>query len=368
MLRIPDEILEATRLTRAGRLAEATAAIQRALRRAPPPAPVEREPDGCPPIEGEYRLVEIATPVIEAPNIDARRQGRFIEGSFTNHAGTRRYKLYVPSAYRDKAVPMVVMLHGCKQNPDDFAAGTRMNEVAESAGCLVLYPAQADRANPSRCWNWFKRTDQKREDGEPALIAGMTRFVMNTYRVDERRVGVAGLSAGGAMAAVMAQTHPELYAAVCVHSGIAYAIAQDLPSALRAMRGPVSAEAASASAFDPPIPTIVFHGDRDKVVHPSNADHVVAQSTGNRKHGSSNQESSYEVAVTVTRGQVQGGHAYTCEQHRDTSGRVVLENWIIHEAGHAWSGGSAKGSFTDPRGPDATHEMMRFFEANPKQR
>ena len=366
MLRIPDEILEATRLTRAGRLAEATAAIQRALRRAPPPAPVERKPDECPPIEGEYRVMDVDAPVIAALKADAERQARFIEGSFTNHAGTRRYKLYIPSTYRDKAVPMVVMLHGCKQNPDDFAAGTRMNEAAESAGCLVLYPAQANRANPSRCWNWFKRSDQQRQDGEPALIAGMTQFVMNTYCVDKRRVNVAGLSAGGAMAAVMAQTHPELYAAVCVHSGIAYAIAQDLPSALRAMRGPVSPGTATASAFAPPIPTIVFHGDGDKVVHPSNADHVVAQSTGNRRHDGGNAESSNDVTVTVTRGRVPGGHAYTCERHRDTSGRVVLENWIIHEGGHAWSGGSANGSFTDPRGPDATREMMRFFEANPK--
>ena len=280
-------------------------------------------------------------------------------GSYTDQAGTRPYKLYVPSSYvagHGPALPLVVMLHGCTQTPDDFAAGTRMNALGEERQCFVLYPAQTPTANRSKCWNWFKRADQRRGSGEPAIIAGMTRDVLDRYRLDARQVYVAGLSAGGAMAAVMGAAYPDLYAAIGIHSGLASGVAHDLPSALAAMRGPlvpVRGGSAAPSAARP-VPVIVFHGDRDATVHPRNGEHVISQSV--------HRADALSGDVRVEHGQVPGGHAYTRTVHRDPQGRIVLEHWLVHGAGHAWSGGSTRGSFTDPRGPDATREMMRFFD------
>jgi poly(hydroxyalkanoate) depolymerase family esterase len=245
------------------------------------------------------------------------------------------------------------MLHGCTQSPDDFANGTRMNALAGE--CLVLYPAQTSAANHSRCWNWFKRGDQLRDVGEPAIIAGMTREIMSRYRIDPGKVYVAGLSAGGAMAAVMGNAYPELYAAVGVHSGLACGSAHDVASALAAMRGSPVAPGANAGSrpHTTTTPTILFHGDRDKTVHPCNSDQLVSQLLD----GASNPSASTE------RGQVTGGHAFTRRIHSDSSGRIVLEHWLVHNGGHAWFGGSPLGSHVDPNGPDATREMMRFFRS-----
>ena len=162
--------------------------------------------------------------------------GQFLAGSYTSPAGTRTYKLYIPSGYRGQALPLIVMLHGCTQSPDDFAAGTRMNGLAEEHRCFVVYPAQTPTANGSKCWNWFQAADQQRGQGEPSLIAGITRQIASTYHIDARRVYVAGLSAGGAMAVILGMTYPDLYAAIGIHSGLAYALAHDLPSALAAMQ------------------------------------------------------------------------------------------------------------------------------------
>ncbi|HET6780515.1 MAG TPA: PHB depolymerase family esterase [bacterium] len=293
------------------------------------------------------------TTVVEA------QPGEFITGSYTNQAGTRPYKLYIPTSYVEQELPLVVMLHGCTQTPDDFAAGTRMNALAEERQCFVLYPAQTLSANRSRCWNWFKRADQRRDKGEPALIAGMTRDVLNRYRMDPRRVYMAGLSAGGAMAAVMGAAYPDLYAAIGIHSGLACGVAHDLPSALAAMRGPLASPPGSdtpAAYTSRAIPIIAFHGDRDITVHPHNSAQVVAQSIGRNAASDDN--------VSVEYGQVPGGHAYTRTVHHDPRGRVVLEHWLVHGAGHAWFGGSTRGSFTDPKGPDAAREMIRFFYKN----
>jgi poly(hydroxyalkanoate) depolymerase family esterase len=248
------------------------------------------------------------------------------------------------------------MLHGCAQTADAFANGTRMNTLAEEQRCFVLYPEQTHEANRSRCWSWFKRGDQRRGQGEPAILAGMTRDIMHRYPIDRRRVYVAGLSAGGAMAAVLGTAYPEVYAAVGVHSGLACGSAHDLPSALAAMRG-MPAQASSDARGSTPgaaaTPTIVFHGDRDTTVHPRNGEHMVSRSL--EQNGASGGDASIE------RAQVPGGHAYTRAIHRDSTGRVVLEYWRVHGGGHAWFGGSPRGSYTDPKGPDAAREMIRFF-------
>jgi poly(hydroxyalkanoate) depolymerase family esterase len=278
---------------------------------------------------------------------------RFIEGTHSNPAGSRAYRLFIPSRYQGQPLPLVVMLHGCTQSPEDFAAGTRMNFIAEEQTCFVVYPAQHSRANHAKCWNWFRATDQQRDNGEPSLIAGITRQVMRDYSVDPKRVYVGGLSAGAAAAAIMGTTYNDLYAAIGVHSGLACGAAIDLPSAFVAMRQGGGSDGKAIPGDRPPVPTIVFHGDRDLTVHPNNGDQVLEQfkkSTSTKKK--------------VHRGRISGGHAYTRTIHTDASGRGIFEHWNIHGAGHAWSGGSPAGSYTDPRGPDATREMLRFFLAH----
>ena len=271
--------------------------------------------------------------------------------TYTNAAGSRAYKLYVPSGYRGQPVPLVVMLHGCTQSPDDFAAGTRMNALAEEQIFLVAYPAQTAAANHGKCWNWFKPGDQQRDQGEPSLIAGITRQIMRDYAVDPERVYVAGLSAGGAAAAIMGATYPDLYAAVGVHSGLACGAAHDMPSAFAAMRqGGPDPQAYRATGPADPCRRSCSTATATRTVNPVNGDQVIAQS----KAGA-------ELRTAVSRGQAEGGTTYTRTVQADEGGRPILEQWVLHGAGHAWSGGSPAGSYTDPRGPDASREMLRFF-------
>lgn len=284
--------------------------------------------------------------------IEAEHQGLFLSETFRGPIGSLGYKLYVPAVYEgngQKPLPLVVMLHGCTQSPDDFAAGTRMNTLAEQQGFLVAYPAQSANANGSRCWNWFRPQDQVRGQGEPALIAGMTAQLISKYRIDPSRVYVAGLSAGGAMAVVMGQTYPDVFAAVGVHSGLPYRAANDVGSAFAAMKGgAVSANTTSVT----PVPTIVFHGDRDHTVAVANGDAVIVQAGA---AGGAFVQSGQTSAKTSS------GRDFTRTEYSDASGHVVLENWRIHGGGHAWMGGSATGTYTDPHGPDASREMLRFF-------
>ena len=275
-------------------------------------------------------------------------EGRFLPATYANAHGTRAYKVYLPLRGEGRPRPLVVMLHGCKQNPDDFAAGTRMNELADELGFIVAYPQQSRAANLSRCWNWFRTADQQRDGPEPSLIAGITREVMRRYDADPRRVYVAGLSAGGAMAAILGHTYPDLYAAIGIHSGLAYASARDLPSALAAMRGRRPVTAAAPAGPLRPVPTIVFHGDQDATVHPSNAQRLAARAS--------------TEAPAVKSGEARG-RRYTRAVQQDAAGKPLLEHWIVHGAGHAWSGGSDEGSYADPRGPEASREMVRFFKA-----
>jgi poly(hydroxyalkanoate) depolymerase family esterase len=255
--------------------------------------------------------------------------------------------VFVPSGYAGQPLPVVTMLHGCTQNPDDFAAGTRMNELAEAQTFLVVYPHQPQSANMNKCWNWFEPQNQSREGGEASLLAGLVGQVVEDFAADASRVYVAGLSAGGAAAAILAQTHPDVFAAVGVHSGLACGAARDMPSAFAAMAGGATLPARGAGAT---VPTIVFHGDADRTVHRVNAEQVVAQARAD--------SSLTEVEM---RGQTPDGMAYTRTMRLDAANREVVEQWVLHGAGHAWSGGSLAGSFTEPRGPDASREMIRFF-------
>jgi poly(hydroxyalkanoate) depolymerase family esterase len=296
-------------------------------------------------------------PFADAHPVAVPAGAHFLAGSFSNEAGTRPYKLYVPSGYHGHPVPLIVMLHGCTQSPDDFAAGTAMNGVAEEQTCLVVYPGQTVSAHGQKCWKWFSADDQQRGKGEPLLIAGLTRQIMRDYAIDPTRVYVAGLSAGGATAAIMGETYPDLYAAIGVHSGLACGAASSLPTAFAAMAqgGAGRLGGRSASGVERRfVPTIVFHGDNDATVSPRNGEEVVAQVAQDAV-----------LRMRVQKGRVPGGHAYTRTIHADQAGASIIELWVIHGAGHAWCGGSPKGSYTDQRGPDATREMMRFFCEHP---
>jgi poly(hydroxyalkanoate) depolymerase family esterase len=395
------QMLEATRLTREGRLPEAMAVLHRALAGGPASPVADEAPDRTPPVldmvapspasgdawtvsgkanaastrirrsrarlpdalrgfldhlaqgVGPRRLDGLPGPTVVRAPLPIPDGARFDERSYANAAGSRAYKLYVPSGYHGQALPLVVMLHGCTQSPDDFAAGTRMNDLAEEQMFFVAYPAQAQSANASRCWNWFKADDQKRDKGEPSLIAGITRQIMRDFPVEPGRVYIAGLSAGGAAAAIMGSTYPELYAAIGVHSGLACGVASDVPSAFAAMRQgrfPAGDESHQHARSGGAVPTIVFHGDRDAIVNPLNGDQVIAQA-----------KAAAVLQTTVSRGEAPGKIRYTRTVQADDDGRPMLEQWVLHGAGHAWSGGSLAGSYTEPRGPDASREMMRFF-------
>jgi poly(hydroxyalkanoate) depolymerase family esterase len=268
------------------------------------------------------------------------------------------YLLFVPSQATPAPQPLVVMLHGCQQDAADFAAGTGMNPLAEQLGCLVLYPEQLAKANPMRCWNWFDKAHQGHA-GEPAMIAALTRQVAQAHGADPQRIYIAGLSAGGAMAAVVAALYPEVFSALGVHSGLPAGAANDVMSAFSAMRRGGQTTRAFAGQREGLMPTIVFHGSADSTVHPDNSEHLVAlalqalQATG--------------LALTRTElplpSPAKNSQARPAQRVRwlDADGKSYLEYWSVDEGLHAWSGGQQGGSFTDPHGPDASAAMLEFF-------
>jgi poly(hydroxyalkanoate) depolymerase family esterase len=358
---------EAVALLRHRGPAEATEAIRRALRgdTAGTTNEAASQNDAHAPVTFPFaeakapwksKSKDAFAPAARETNVDVEDRGHFSTLTYSNAAGHRQYRLYVPSGDAGEPLPLIVMLHGCTQNADDFATGTQMNVLAERHRCLVAYPVQPRQANPSKCWNWFRPDDQHRERGEPSLIAGITREIIAAHHVDPARVYVAGMSAGGAMAAIMVAAYPELYAAAGVHSGLPAHCAHDLPSALAAMKGgrqPGAPRHTKRAEDLPQRPMIVFHGDADATVHVANAARIL--------HG-------FDVQRGVDREERRvdaGGRTWSVSR-LVSGGGVDAELWTIHGGSHAWSGGDANGSYTDPTGPDASAEMMRFFLAHPR--
>ncbi len=352
--------------------------------RSPAPAPASVA-DG--PVAG---LAPAAAGATTASPADARKPpqaGSFTAHSFSNQAGRLAYKVYLPAGPLAQPPAMVVMLHGCTQSADDFAQGTQMNRLADAQGLLVVYPEQATAANASRCWNWFQPQDQRRDAGEPSLIAGAVRAVAQQHGVDVRRIFVAGLSAGAAMAVTLGETYPDVFAAVGAHSGLPYGSAQDVASALAAMKGGrglaaslqrmPGAGAAPRKQARQAVPVIVFHGDRDHTVQHSNGAQIVQQALDAHAAQTTQSASAADAAhatpdgagalrATSHTGVAPGGRGFTRVVHANAAGQACVEHWTLQGAGHAWSGGHAGGSYTDASGPDASAEMLRFFLALPR--
>ncbi|WP_404862654.1 alpha/beta hydrolase family esterase [Georhizobium sp. MAB10] len=287
-------------------------------------------------------------------SVDIPAGAAFETRSFACRAGTRTYKLYRPASLSGAPNGLIVMLHGCKQDPDDFAVGTGMNALAEEEGLIVVYPGQTSSHNASSCWNWFRPGDQMRDRGEPAILAGLTQEIAEEFGVDRDRTFIAGLSAGGAMAAIMGETYPDVFAAIGVHSGLAHGSANDIVSAFAAMRGDagraptVARNSAPTTQF---VRTIVFQGRADHTVHASNAERIMAMATSRME----------SQDAQASHGRSSDGRSFERKVVEDGAGRTVAECWMIDGAGHAWSGGDARGSYADPKGPDASREMVRFF-------
>ncbi|MFN3723912.1 MAG: alpha/beta hydrolase family esterase [Paracoccaceae bacterium] len=264
---------------------------------------------------------------------------------------SRSYRIHMPKDHAKEPKGLLLMLHGCSQTIDDFALGTGMNRHADKHGLIVVYVEQTSVDNAAACWNWFRPDNQVRGGGEPALLASLTRKIMKEHGLTRDSVFVAGLSAGGAMAAILADVYPDVFAAAGIHSGLPRGAARDVMSAMSAMR---SGGAVMPAATRPPHPglatrRIIFHGDKDSTVHPSNAAAIVAGAIGDTA-----------LPHRVTRRSVRG-RSYARSDFADADGQIQLELWTIEGSGHAWSGGKAAGSYTDAKGPDASAQMIRFF-------
>jgi poly(hydroxyalkanoate) depolymerase family esterase len=368
-----DRMVQALNLTKAGRLTEATDLIQQTLGSSATSGEASSKSSSSPDINLLNRLSRVVEPFRkalpnaqdllqmplqrpevlqgQAPPTESLGAGDLVDRRYKNGSGARRYLVYVPPGCPTEGAPVIVMLHGGTQAVHDYAAGTAMNKLADLHHFLVVYPEQDAGANPMRYWNWFRPQDQRTGNGEPALIAGITEQVIGDYSADRNRVFIVGFSAGGAMATVMATTYPDLYAAAGVHSGLPYGAAYDVQSAFALMRGE-NLPSQQTSALR--MPLIVFHGDRDQIVNVVNASRISRQRLGAGPTATAGN------GVTARQGQVPGGRSYTRTIYA-ADADVLLELWIVHGAGHAWFGGTKGCSYTDPSGPDASAEMVRFF-------
>ena len=372
-------MLKATRLTSVGKLLDATRLIQRALGRAVPkdwpkdrtetrpearregsPAANDSQVSDAPPKiiilpPPAQPAGELMTDVPgEAPQEAPRRKASFTKNTFSFEGHAYPYRLYIPSTPAAGAsvvelMPLIVLLHGCKQDALDFSNGTAMNALAEQQQAMVLYPEQIASGNAMRCWNWFEPGHQQAERGEPGMIAALTQKVVQKHGAYPQRVYIAGLSAGGAMAAVVSGLYPDIFAAVGVHSGLAAGAARDVMSAFGAMRSGAKGGASSV------MPTIVFHGTADKTVHPDNGEYITDAALVALK------SSGMKLIKTQSTGSKNGEEKAERVVYSTVDGKPFIENWRIDDGEHAWSGGNAAGSYTDPDGPSASAAMLAFF-------
>lgn len=295
--------------------------------------------------------------------------GNLIQGSYTNAAGTRTYELYVPAAYQAGApMPLVVALHGCTQTADGFRSLTRLDDLAAARGFIVLFPEQSKSANSFNCWNWFQTQHMQRGAGEPSIIAGLTDEIRLSYAIDPHKIYVTGLSAGGAMANVMGATYPDIYAAVGVGSGCEYAAGAPCAgykSADPELAGHQAYQAMGSRARV--LPFIVFQGDNDTTVPPTNADQAVraAQVAGDWADEGAENGSIPTAPMKSSFGQVSAGRAYTLRNYSDGHGHELGQYWLVKGMGHAWSGGNPAQQYADATGPDESAAMYDFFMAHP---
>lgn len=300
--------------------------------------------------------------------------------TYNDSVGKHPYFVYTPESYQvGSTVPLVVMLHGCSQTALDFATGTAMNLLAEQYNFIVVYPQQTSNYNQGLCWNWFLPANQTRGCGEPASIVGIVQAVQqNTacWTIDPTRMYIAGFSAGAAMAVILGATYPDLFAAIGVHSGLEYQAATSLSSGFKAMRngGPNPQQqgyAAYMAMSDRAriVPTIVFHGMNDTTVALVNGNQTLQQWMETDQLASNNTYIvSFNHPTSVTSGQIPGGYAYVVATWKATNGSEIQTYWKIGGMGHAWSGGNPIGTYTDPRGPNASTAMYNFFMAHALER
>lgn len=298
-------------------------------------------------------------------------------GAYTSETyDGRTYKKYVPTGADGSPIPLVVMLHGCTQSPDQFKNETKMNDIAESETFIAIYPDQTTSANANECWNWFEDSNTTRGSGEAALIAGMAEDVMATNTVDEDRVFLAGFSAGAGMVPNLLAAYPDLYAAGAVHSGLEYGAADGVTDATMAMtqggpdpqtQGTAAYQAMQSNGVTDTIPTIVFHGTSDYTVYPKNGNQAAEQATQTNDLASDGaDDDDIDYTADATRDGQASSLSYTVSEYRDGNGDTIVEKWMIDSMGHAWSGGAQGGSYTAPGGPDASQIIWNFFADHPR--
>jgi poly(hydroxyalkanoate) depolymerase family esterase len=367
--RLLDVMGDALNLVRKSNVGEATALIRRALsgerpaRRGaadvqPPPQRTlgPRLTTARRPLGEVLRALRVRPSVLPDaldeidPSSPNAKDGRFMSRSYQGEAGSLKYRLYVPADHKQRELALVLMLHGCLQNPDDFALGTQMNALADEFGLIVAYPLQPRRANASGCWNWFDKRHQSRGSGEPAKLAGLAQTLASEFGVSKSRVFAAGLSAGGAMAEILAATYPDVFDAVGIHSGLPYKAAVDVGSAFAAMKGSAAHRGAPGAESANQCRKIVFHGGADETVHPANGERIFDEA----------RRGPQALERLDLNWEIEGGRANRSVL-RDAEGRKVVERWLVEEGGHAWFGGDSRGSYTQSVGFDASRVMIRFF-------